>query len=249
MPEDSRPAESAARRVALVTGGSGTIGGEIARVLSKRGYFVAVHAHSDAAAAERVRDELAGPGIVVVADVSDRQAVAGMVEAAAAHGPIDVVVNGAAVMTTGLLIMQPIERWTRMIEVNLVGAYLVCRAIAPDMMRRGRGRIINLVSPAAVRASRGQTAYAASKAGLISLTRGLATECARRGVTVNAISPGYVESKMTANVFAAARQKMLEDVVHRRPATPGDVATAVDFILDCDFLTGQVITVDGGLSL
>lgn len=235
--------------VALVTGGSGAIGGEIARLLSKRGYFVVVQAYSDPAAAEQVRAELAGPGLVVTADVSDPDAVAEMVASARAHGPVDVVVNAAATMKLGLFTTQPIDDWRRMVEVNLVGPYLVCRATVPAMLRRGRGRVINLVSPAAVRATRGQSAYSASKAGLIGLTRSLAAECARRGVTVNAISPGFVESKMTADVLPEVRTMMLERVVDRREATPSDVASAVDFVLGCGYVTGQVIAVDGGLAL
>ena len=235
--------------VALVVGGSGAVGGEIARVVSKRGYFVAVHAHADRAAAARVCEDLPGPSTVVGGDIADAAAVVELVDAASAHGPVEVVANAAGVLKVGLLAMQSVDDWTATVAVNLLGPYLVCRAALPGMLRRRRGRIINVVSPAGERAVPGQTAYSASKAGLIGLTRSLAVECARRGVTVNAISPGFVESKMTAQVTPAVRQALLDRVPLRRPATAAEVASAVDFILGCDYLTGQVVTVDGGLSL
>jgi 3-oxoacyl-[acyl-carrier protein] reductase len=235
--------------VALVTGASGTIGGEIARVLSRRGYFVAVHAFSARAAADEVCDELPGPSEVVEGDISDPATVSEIVGKAAAHGPIEVVVNAAGMMRVGLLATQPVDDWTRMIDINLVGPYLVCRATVPSMLRRRRGRVINIVSPAAVRASRGQTAYAASKAGLLGFTRHLAMECSKRGVTVNAISPGFVDSKMTADVTPEVRAMILERVIGGRAATAAEVASAVDLILGCDYLTGEVIAIDGGASL
>jgi 3-oxoacyl-[acyl-carrier protein] reductase len=235
--------------VALVTGGSGALGGEIAGVLSRRGYTVAVHACTDVAAAERVCAGLSGPSAVVVADITDADQVTAMVAGAREHGPVDVVVNAAGHMTVGLLAAQRIDDWRRTVDVNLVGPYLVCRAALPTMLRRRRGRIVNIVSPAADRASPGQTAYSASKAGLIGMTRSLAVECAKRGVTVNAVSPGFVDSKMTAALPARTRAMLIDRVPLGRVAEAAEVARAVEFILGCDYLTGQVITVDGGLAL
>jgi 3-oxoacyl-[acyl-carrier protein] reductase len=185
---------------------------------------------------------------VVGGDVRVKADVDRIVAAAAEHGPVEVAVNAAGVLRTGLLARQRVEDWTLVIETNLIGPYLVSRAVVGPMLRRRYGRIINLVSPAAMVASPGQTAYAASKAALVSLTRSLAAECGPRNVTVNAISPGFVESKMTASVSDVVRSAILDRVALRRAASAEDVAKGVDFILDCDYVTGQVIAIDGGIS-
>lgn len=238
--------------VALVTGGSGALGGAIARRLSVAGYAVAIHYAQNKDAAEAVRASLETPdrSAVVRADVSQWEDVKSMVDEVERDlGPVDVLVNSGAIRKDGLMATQPVEEWHDTIATNLVGTFHCCRATVPGMLRRRQGRIINVVSPAGLMGSRGQTAYSASKAGVIGLTRSLALECGKRGVTVNALSPGFMETPLTQEVPSVVSEQFMARTALKRFGDPDEIAVGVDFIVNSSYLTGQVISIDGGLSI
>jgi 3-oxoacyl-[acyl-carrier protein] reductase len=237
-------------RVALVTGGSGQLGGEICRVLDAAGYDVAVHYMSGAERAEAVASELGRRTTVVQADLADWDAVAEMEEKVRAElGPVAVLVNSGAVRNDGLMAGQSPEKWRQVIDVNLIGTFHACRAVVARMLRARWGRIVNVVSPAGLIGSPGQTAYSASKAGVIGMTRSLAYECGRRGVTVNCLSPGFMETEITAGVPAEVKEAILARTPLARFGNPAEVAALIPMIVDAAYMTGQVISVDGGLSI
>jgi 3-oxoacyl-[acyl-carrier protein] reductase len=164
-------------------------------------------------------------------------------------GPVSVVVNSGAVRKDGLMATQSVCEWTETIQVNLLGTFHVIRAVLPGMLQRRWGRVVNVVSPAGLMGSRGQTAYSASKAGVIGLTRSLALECGRRNVTVNALSPGFMETELTRAVPDDIREGYLARTAVRRFATPEEVAAGVELLVDSDYMTGQVLSIDGGLAI
>lgn len=236
--------------VALVTGASGAVGGAIARHLSERGFAVGLHAHSSPAAVEELAASLAGPSRVVTADVSDAAAVAAAVEDVdAGLGPIGVLVTAAGIRVDGLLHAQSPDTWARTIEVNLLGTYHAARAVLPSMLSARAGRILAVTSPTGEQGRSGQTAYGASKAGVVGMVRSLAREVGRRQVTVNALSPGFIESEINATLPADVVDDLRRRVDLGRFATPADLLAAVDLVVDSPYLTGQVIGVDGGLHL
>jgi 3-oxoacyl-[acyl-carrier protein] reductase len=145
--------------------------------------------------------------------------------------------------------IQSPESWREVIDTNLMGTFHVCRVVLPGMLRRRWGRIVNVVSPSGLIATPGQTAYSASKAGMIGLTRTLAAECGRRGVTVNALSPGFMETRMTASASERFKRTMAENLPVPRFTTPDEVAPSVSLFLDNAYVTGQVLSVDGGISI
>jgi 3-oxoacyl-[acyl-carrier protein] reductase len=237
-------------RVALVTGASGALGGAVARLLDASGYSVGLHylGHPDPVIA--LQNEMKNPGTVVQADVTCWDEVALAAEKVARRlGPVDVLVNTAGMRSDGLMATQAPGEWRRVIEVNLLGTFHMCRAVIPRMLHRRWGRVINVVSPAGLIGSRGQTAYSASKAGVVGLTRSLAVECGRRGVTVNALSPGFMHTAMTGDLRAKDVEAIMDRTAISRPALPGEVAAAVNFIIDSEYMTGQTISVDGGVSV
>jgi 3-oxoacyl-[acyl-carrier protein] reductase len=237
------------RRVALVTGASGALGGEVARVLDARGFSIAVHYRNNAEGAAKLRAELKNPAILVGADVASWEEVNLAAQTAAEQlGPVDVLVNCAGMRRDGLMATQGVVEWRTVMEVNLLGTFHMCRAVVPQMLLRRWGRIINVVSPAGLVGVRGQTAYSASKAGIIGLTRSLAAECGRRGVTVNALSPGFMRTAMTSDVTRESVEVISARLAIPRITDPQEVAVAVTFLLDCDYVTGQTISVDGGIA-
>jgi 3-oxoacyl-[acyl-carrier protein] reductase len=236
-------------RTALVTGASGGLGAAVAIELARAGYAVAVHYASNVDAAKHVADALDGESMVVGADVADWGQVQGLVEAVEEElGPVEVLVNSAGIRRDGLMAGQSVDEWRAVIDVNLLGTFHTCRAVLPRMLRARRGRIVNVVSPAGLRGSEGQTAYSASKAGVVGLTRSLARECARRCVTVNALAPGYLETPMTSSLPGERKQQILDATPIHRIATVEEIAAAVPFIVGADYMTGQVVCIDGGLS-
>lgn len=236
--------------VALVTGASGGLGRAIARDLDRRGYRLGLHYRSGRASAEALADELENPCVVVGADLGSYDEVAAMCDAVADElDGIDVVVNNAAVRHDSLMAMQSVADWRAVIDTNLMGTFHTCRITVPRMLRRRWGRIVNVVSPSGLIATPGQTAYSASKAGVIGLTRTLAAECGRRGVTVNAISPGFMETAMTSDLPERVRAAMLERLPIPRFTTPEEVAAAMSVFWESDYTTGQVLSVDGGISI
>ncbi|MEU4659744.1 SDR family NAD(P)-dependent oxidoreductase [Streptomyces sp. NPDC023723] len=236
--------------VALVTGASGALGAAVARVLDRRGYRLALHCATGADRAGAVAAELGRPSVVVRADVADWAATQAMVDRVHAElGAVSVLVNAGAIRRDGLLATQSVDDWTRTIAVNLIGTYHTCRAVLPDMVRARWGRIVNVVSPAGLIGSRGQTAYSAAKAGVMGMTRSLALECGRYAVTVNALSPGLMASTLTEQVPAEISAALVARTAPGRMGTPGEVARGIELLLDADYMTGQVLCIDGGMSI
>jgi 3-oxoacyl-[acyl-carrier protein] reductase len=242
--------EGDAPRVALVTGASGAFGAAVARVLDGRGFRLALHYRSGLDRARKIAAELSRPSVVVQADVCDWSATKAMVTQVQDElGVVSVLVNSGAVRMDGLMATQSVDDWTATINVNLIGTFHTCRAVLPSMLRQRWGRIINVVSPAGLIGSRGQTAYSASKAGVMGLTRSLALECGKRKVTVNALSPGLMATALTEEMPDEVRKALLERTAFGRLGQPEEIAKGVELLLDADYMTGQVLSIDGGISI
>ncbi len=240
-------------RVALVTGGSRGIGRAIVEVLARRGASVAFTYREREAPAHELRDQLDAEGARVwttACDVADEEQVKRTVDAAAAAlGPIDILVNNAGVARDGYLMMMDREKWDAVLRPNLDGAFFCTRAVVRGMLMRRWGRVISLTSPSAVAGLPGQANYAASKGGLIGLTRTLSRELAPKGVLVNAVMPGLIETDMTAGIPQVKRDAHLLNVPVGRLGKAAEVAELVAFLSSdaAAYITGQVIGVDGGL--
>ena len=235
---------------ALVTGASRGIGAAIAGALAADGWPVGVNYRADADGADGVVAEIEAAGgraFAVRADVADPAAPGVLVGALEERfGPVMVLVNNAGVRADGLSPQIGDEDWGRVIDTNLTGAFRLTRRALGPMLRARFGRVVNIASVVGERASPGQANYAASKAGLLGLTRTVACEVARRGVTVNAVAPGLVETEMTADVAA----RVAAEVPARRAGRPEEVAACVRFLAseEAGYVTGSTLTVDGGLS-
>lgn len=236
--------------IALVTGASGALGAACVKALDAKGYRLALHYAGNEDGARKVAAGLTNEAIVVGADVADWAAVTAMVEQVTEQlGTVSVLVNSGAIRRDGLMATQSVADWTATIGVNLIGSFHTSRAVLPAMLRSRWGRIINVVSPAALIGSKGQTAYSASKAGVIGMTRSLALECGRRGVTVNAISPGFMATEITSSVPEEVRAGFADRTPIRRFVTPEEVAAGVRLLAESAAMTGQVLSIDGGLSI
>jgi 3-oxoacyl-[acyl-carrier protein] reductase len=237
-------------QVAVVTGGSRGIGRAIAERLATEGARVVVTARSQAGAADAAA-ALPGEGHLGVAcDVGDREAVDGLVKRVEGElGRIDILVNNAGVTADNILVRLGDEDWDRVLDTNLKGAFLMVRAVARGMMKRRGGRIINITSVVGLTGNRGQVNYAASKAGLVGLTKSVAKELASRNVVCNAVAPGFIETDMTAELTDAALAALQEQIALGRLGSPADVAGVVAFLAgpDAAYMTGQVLVVDGGM--
>jgi 3-oxoacyl-[acyl-carrier protein] reductase len=236
---------------ALVTGGSRGIGAAIARALAADGWPVGINYRSDAAGAARVAGEIeaaGGSAMPIAADIADSSATGPLFEQLEQHfgAPVLVLVNNAGVRADGLSPQLSDEDWHSVIDTNLSAAFWTTRRALGPMLRARFGRIVNVASVVGPRANAGQSNYAASKAGLIGFTKTVAAEVARRGVTVNAVAPGFVETDLTADVPA----EVLAAVPARRPGTPDEVAACVRFLAgeQASYVTGTTLTVDGGMS-
>jgi 3-oxoacyl-[acyl-carrier protein] reductase len=247
--------EALAGRVALVTGGSRGIGRSICVALARRGATVVVnYASREDAAQETAKlvEEAGGKAVPCAFDVSDSAAVGNEIKRLGKElGGLDIVVNNAGVAINGLLMRFRDEQWARTMAVNLFGAFAVARAASSFLLKsREHGRIVNVSSVVGEMGNTGQAAYAATKSGLIGLTKALAREFASRGVCVNAVAPGYIESDMTdEHVPAEQRARLLDSIPLGRIGTSEEVADTVAFLAgpEAAYITGQVIRVNGGM--
>jgi 3-oxoacyl-[acyl-carrier protein] reductase len=241
------------RRAALVTGGSGAIGGAIAKRLAADGDRVAVHYHGSEAKAAAVVAEIdrqGGEAFAVRADVTVASEVDAMVAAVTERwGRIDVLVNNAGITRDTLLMRMDEGDWDAVITTNLKSAYLCSKAVTRAMMRQRYGRILNVSSVVGVTGNAGQTNYAAAKAGLLGFTRSLAKELASRGITVNAVAPGFIDAGMTEGLGEEMREKALAYIPLARFGSVEDVAEAAAFMCSqgAGYITGQVLQIDGGM--
>ena len=240
-------------RTAVVTGGSRGIGRAIFLELARRGANVVFSYAGNTAAAEATRKELEALGVqtrAVQGSVADPAAVKTLIDTAVKElGSLDILVNNAGITRDNLAMMLKEEDFDAVIETNLKGAFLTMKAAARPMMKARYGRIVNLSSVVALRGNPGQINYCASKAGLIGMTKSLAKELGGRGVTVNAVAPGYIATDMTAALPDAALEAMLSAIPAGRPGTPEDVAEAIWYLSSdaARFVTGQVLAPNGGL--
>jgi 3-oxoacyl-[acyl-carrier protein] reductase len=245
---------------ALVTGGSRGIGGATAKALAGDGWSVAVNYSRDRDGAEAIAssiEESGGTAAAIGADVADAIAAEGMVsEIAERLGPVLVLVNNAGITADNLSMRLSDEDWDRVIDVNLTAAFRLTRAAIGPMMRQRYGRVINVSSVSGLRANPGQANYAASKAGLIAFTRTVAAEVARRGITVNAVAPGLIETELTRDLTSkgdssnGSVEGLLRAIPARRAGSPEEVAACIRFLAsdEASYVTGAVMPVDGGMS-
>lgn len=250
--------ETQERRAAVVTGSTRGIGREIARELAAAGMNVVVNSSSEKSlsAAEALAAEIAGQfgveAVAVAANVADEAEANALIAAATdAFGRVDVLVNNAGITRDGLAARMGDEDFDAVIDINLKGSFHCCRAAAKVMMKQRWGRIINMSSVVGVYGNAGQVNYAASKAGVIGMTKSLAKELARRNITANAVAPGFIATDMTDALSEAQRAAIVDRIGSGRLGEPADIAHLVRFLAsdEASYITGQVICVDGGMSL
>ena len=240
-------------KCALVTGASRGIGRAVALKLASEGAKVALNFAGNEAAANEVRQEIkamGGQAILVKADVANEAAVQDMVQKTAdAFGRIDILVNNAGITRDGLLARMKEEDWDAVLSTNLKGVFLTTKAVAKLMMKQRAGRIVNMASVVGVSGNAGQANYSAAKAGVIGFTKTIARELASRGVTANAVAPGFIATDMTSVLSDKAKEAALTGIPLGRMGTPEDVAAAVLFLVSdqSSYITGQVLHVDGGM--
>ncbi|WP_415996475.1 3-oxoacyl-[acyl-carrier-protein] reductase [Gordonibacter pamelaeae] len=246
------------RRSAVVTGSSRGIGRAVAEELARAGFDVCVNCSSERglSGVQQLADQLAAEhgvrAIAVAANVADAAEAEALVAAAhEAFGRVDVLVNNAGITRDGLIARMKEEDFDAVIDVNLKGTFNCCKAAAQRMMKQRYGRIVNLSSVVGVAGNAGQANYAASKAGVIGLTKSLARELAARNVTANAVAPGFIATDMTDALSEKQRKAILGRIAAKRLGAPEDVAALVRFLAseEAGYITGQVVCIDGGMSL
>ena len=242
------------KKVALVTGGSRGIGREVCRELARRGATVVVAFGGNEAAANEtlaiVQKESGGQGAIKRFDVADPKSCAEAVDGVVtAHGRLDVLVNNAGITSDALLLRAKDEDWERTLATNLQGPFSLMRSACRVMMKQRAGAIVNVSSVVGEMGNPGQAAYSASKAGLIGLTKAIARELGSRNVRVNAVTPGYIATDMTATLAEASKQALVENIALGRIGDPKEVAAAVVFLASdaAAYITGAVLRVNGGL--
>ena len=242
-------------QTALVTGASRGIGRAIALALAKAGANVAVNYNQSAEAAQQLVEEIfsqGGNARAWQADVSDYSQAASLVEAATeCWDGLDILVNNAGITRDGLLMRMSEEDWDQVQAVNLKGYFNCCRAAVRPMIRARSGRIINISSVVGIMGNAGQANYSAAKAGVIGLTKALARELGSRGITVNAVAPGFIDTDMTKALTGDQKAQMVANIPLGRTGQPQDVAATVEFLTGpgAAYITGQVLAVDGGMAM
>ncbi len=239
--------------VALITGASRGIGRVIAETMAKAGYDIAIcYSGNESAAQETISlcKKYGVQAIYVKADVSNADDVANMFsEVKSLLGPVDVLVNNAGITKDGLLLRMTEEDFEKVVDINLKGAFLCTKAAIKDMLRAKKGSIINITSIVGVTGNAGQANYSASKAGLIGFTKSVAKEYGSKGITVNAVAPGFIQTAMTDSLPEEVKSVYLKQIPLGRFGTPEDVASVVEFLASekAAYVTGQVIEVTGGM--
>ncbi len=236
---------------ALVTGASGGIGGATARLLCAQGATVCV-AGRNRAALDGLAAELGDRAHAVQSDLSEPEgADRTLASAEGAMGGVDILVNNAGLARDGLAMRVRDDDWREVLEVNLTAAFRLSRGVLRGMMRARWGRIVNVTSIVGTTGNPGQTGYAASKAGIAGMSKSLAAEVATRGITVNCVAPGFVETAMTAGMDDARREELFRRIPAGRPGTPEDVAACVAFLCsgEAAYVTGQTLHVNGGMAM
>ena len=247
--------DSLKNKVALVTGAGRGIGKEIAKALAAQGAFVIVNYHSSAAAAEQTVNEIiqqGGMAASIQCNVSDFEACGDMIEKIMNnYGHLDILVNNAGITRDGLIMKMSEDDFDRVLDTNLKGAFHTIRHASRYFLKQKSGKIINISSVSGVMGNAGQANYSASKAGLIGLTKSVARELSSRGITCNAVAPGFIDTEMTAQMTDKAKEAVKTQIPLGRAGKVEDIAEVVTFLASekASYITGQVISVDGGMSI
>lgn len=243
------------KKIALITGGSRGIGREIALALAKEGNNIAISYGNNAESAEQVVKEIKAfnvEAIAIKADVSVAEDVKEMVKAVEQElGTIDILINNAGITKDNLLIRMSEEDWDSVMDINLKGVFLCTKAVSRAMMKKRYGKIINITSVVGITGNAGQGNYSASKAGVIGFTKSMAKELASRGIRVNAVAPGFIETDMTNVLKEEVKLEMLKMIPLNTMGNPSDIANLVVFLASekSDYITGQIIKIDGGMAI